>query len=131
MQSPPRVGSSYEKRFRVEPNHTVEFSDDGVPPVLATPWLIWFLEHTALDLMRPHLEPGEMTVGVQVDVEHLAPTPQGEEVICMARVVHSDGPLVSFQVEARDRHGQIARGLHKRRVVNAVRFAEGVKRRHS
>jgi predicted thioesterase len=129
MQTPPKVGTALEKQFTVEPAYVVDFSKDGIPPILATPWLIWFLESAAIDLMQPFLDPGELTVGVRVDVEHLAPTPGGEKVACTVRVVHADGPIVSFQLDARDRHGAIARGLHKRRVVNARRFAELVGRR--
>ena len=131
MQSPPKIGTTFEKRFHVEPAYTVDFSAEGIPPVLATPWVIWFLEYAALDLLKPHLDEGEMTVGIQVDVEHLAPTPMGEEVVCVARVVHADGPIVSFQVDARDRHGPVARGLHKRRVVKRARFADIVKSKQS
>ena len=39
-------------------------------------------------------------------------------------MVNADGPVISFQVEADDREGAIARGVHKRRVVNSARFAE-------
>lgn len=129
MQTPPRVGSTHERVFFVEKSHCIEFSRHGVPPVLATPWLIWFLEHTALDLLTPHLDAGELSVGVQVELEHLAPAPQSSEVTCRARVVHVEGPLVTFQIEASDREGPLARGLHKRRVVQGARIAKAVRKK--
>jgi predicted thioesterase len=76
--------------------------------------------------MLPLLEEGESTVGVQVDVEHLAPTPLGQTVICMARVINTDKTLITFQFEARDEQEQIARGIHKLRVIRMDRFAKRV-----
>ena len=97
------------------------------PPVLSTPWLVWFLEHAALDAALPFLEPGEITVGTRVEVDHLAPTPVGAQVTCTARIVHSEGPVISFQLEASDGHETIARGFHRRRVVKVDRFAARVR----
>lgn len=66
---------------------------------------------------------------VLTDVQHLAATPLGERVICRARVIHSDGTLISFQLEAHDEHERIARGVHKLRVIQVARFAERVQRK--
>ena len=79
--------------------------------------------------MLPILEAGESTVGVQVDVQHLAATPVGHQVTCRARVIHRDGPVVSFHLEAHDEHELIARGVHKLQVVRVDRFAQRVDRK--
>lgn len=129
MKHPPKVGSTHTKEFTVDDSRTIDFEQQDLPPVLATPWLIWLLEETALEAMLPVLDEGEMTVGVHVDVEHLAPTPVGQRLSCTTRVVHADGPLVSFQVEARDERELVAKGLHKRRVVTVERFLERVRQK--
>lgn len=129
MKDLQKTGHSHEASYEVTPSHTIEFAKGNMPAVLATPWLIWFLEQTALDLMLPFLEEGEITVGTQVDIEHLAPTPCGETVTCRARVIHSDGPTITFHVEASDRHERISKGLHKRRVVSAARLAARVNKK--
>lgn len=126
MLESPRTGTVAQRVFLVEPHHAIDFSSAGLPPVLSTPSLIWFLEHAALDAALPALEPGEITVGVHVDVEHLAATPLGQRVTCTARLVRIDGSLLSFQVEARDEHELIARGFHKRRAVIAARMAKRI-----
>ena len=59
----------------------------GMPAVLSTPCLIWFLEHAARAAVLPLLEPGESTVGMEIQVRHLTPTPVGQTVICRARSV--------------------------------------------
>jgi predicted thioesterase len=129
MKTNPKVGTVGEVTFITESKHAIDFADGTMPAVLSTPWLIWFLEHAAREAMLPLLEPGESTVGVQVDVQHLAATPLGERVTCRARVIHSEGTLISFQLEAHDEHERIARGVHKLRVIQVARFAERVKRK--
>ncbi len=127
MPAQPKIGTAAERKFTVEAAHAISFGPNGPPPVLSTPWLVWFLEHAALDAALPFLEPGEITVGTRVEVDHLAPTPVGAQVTCTARIIHSEGPVISFQLEASDGEETIARGFHKRRVVKVDRFAARVK----
>lgn len=126
MKGIARVGTAGEERFIVSEQHLIDFAHDGMPRILCTPWLVWFLEHAARNAVLPLLEPGESTVGVVVNVEHTAATPLGAEVVCRARVIYVDGPLISFQLEAYDEHEQIARGTHKLRVIDAARLARRV-----
>lgn len=131
MQRPPRIGDQGEVCFVVASEHTIQVAGQQVPPVLSTPALIWFLEHAAIEALRPLLEDDETSVGVEVNVEHLAATPSGRSVRCVARVIHHDGPLVNFQVQAEDDVELIARGVHKRRVISAARFARYVNKKQS
>lgn len=94
----------------------------GLPAVLATPWLVWHLEHAALDLLIPHLAEGEISVGTRVEIDHVGPALAGEEVTYAARVVLVDGADVTFHVEARCGTRVLSRGLHKRRVVEVERL---------
>ena len=121
-----KTGTVGEEQFIVTEKHLIDFAHDGMPKILSTPWLIWFLEHAARNAMLPLLEPGESTVGVVVNVEHSAPTPLGGHVTCRARVIYADGPLISFQLEAHDDHEKIAHGTHKMRVIEAARLAKRV-----
>jgi predicted thioesterase len=97
--------------------------------VLSTPNLIGLLERTARKALEPFLESDERTVGVEIELRHLAPTPLGHQVTCSARVIHVDGTKIGFQIEARDENGLIARGLHKRAVIRVQSFANQVQRR--
>jgi predicted thioesterase len=124
MKGTPPTGTTGERKFVVEAKHAIEFPD--LPPVLSTPSLIWHLEHAAIEALRSVLEPGELSVGTEIEIQHLAPTPLGDRVTCLARVVRSDGPKVSFQVEARDGQELIARGSHTRQVVRASSFARRI-----
>jgi fluoroacetyl-CoA thioesterase len=129
MKGSPKVGTTGEQRFVVELGHAIDFADSAMPAVLSTPWLIWFLEHAAREAVLPFLSPGESTVGTYVEVRHTAPTPVGQAVTCRARVVQADGATISFQLEARDGHEQIARGLHRLQVIRVDRFAQRVQRK--
>ena len=102
-----------------------------MPAVLCTPSLIWFLEHAARDAVLRVLEPGESTVGVSIQVEHLAPTPLGRKVTCTARIIFVDGTFVSFQLEAHDDVERIARGSHKLRIIQKDRFARRVEQKNT
>ena len=129
MKGIAKTGTVGEEQFVVSEQHLIDFAHDGMPRILCTPWLIWFLEHAARKAVLPLLEPGESTVGVVVNVEHTAATPLGAQVICRARVIYADGPLISFQLEAHDEHERIARGTHKLRVIEAARLAKAVQRK--
>ena len=126
MKSAPRIGTIGEERFVVSDQHVIDFAGDGMPQILCTPWLVWFLEHAARNAMLPLLEPGQSTVGVAIAVEHIAATPIGAGVHCCAKVIYADGPLISFQLEAHDGHERIARGTHKLRVIDTARLAKKV-----
>ena len=129
MKSRPRPGQAAKIRFVVEAKHIIDFAEEGMPAVLATPWLIWFMEHTDREAMLPHLEPTESTVGTLVDIEHLAPTPLGQAVNCRAQVLRSEGSQFLFKLEAFDEREKIANGLHKLNVIDKARFAGRVARK--
>jgi fluoroacetyl-CoA thioesterase len=129
MKASPKVGTTGEQRFVVEPRHAIDFADGGMPAVLATPWLIWFLEHAAREAVLPLLEPGDSTVGSYVELRHLTPTPLAQTVTCRARVVQVEGAVISFQLEAHDERERIAKGFHRLQVIRVDRFACKLRRK--
>jgi len=130
MNAHPKIGTAGELVFVVEPKHCIDFATDGMPAVLSTPQLIGLLERTARQTLAPFLESDERSVGIEIELRHLAATPLGAHVICAARVISVDGKQIGFQIEARDRHELIARGLHKRAVIRVEHFARRVRRKN-
>jgi len=120
------AGVTGQVRHRVVTENLVSFRKPEAPPVLATPWLLYVMETAAYDALRPHLEPGEVSVGVGFDFQHLAPTPAGDIVVATARVTAVEGNRVSFALEARDSHELIAQGTHVRAVIDKSRFRKRV-----
>ena len=129
MKRTPKVGDVGELSLTVDSSHTIKFDGLGMPEVLSTPTLVWYLEHSAREALLPVFEPSEACVGVHVDIHHLAATPLGHKVVCRAKVIHVDGRVVTFQVEAHDEHELIARGTHKRAVIDAQRFTKSLARK--
>lgn len=129
MKARPRIGLTGEHRFTVEPRHCIDFATGGMPAVFSTPQMVGLLERTAREAVAPLLDDNERTVGVEIEIRHLAPTPPGSEVTLTAKVVHSEGSFITFHIEARDTHELLARGIHKRAVVRIESFARRVDRK--
>jgi len=129
MNAHPKIGTAGELVFVVEPKHCIDFATDGMPAVLSTPQLIGLLERTARQTLAPFLDADERSVGIEIELRHLAASPLGAQVTCTARVLSVDGKQIGFQIEARDRHELIARGLHKRAVIRVDSFAKRVGRK--
>jgi fluoroacetyl-CoA thioesterase len=127
MKSRPKVGEVGELHIPTDMQHAVEFHGDGMPAVVSTPNIIQFLERTARHTLAPHLDADERTVGVEIDIKHLAPTPVGQTIHCRAQVISVEGRQFTFQIEARDDHEVIVRGVHKRAVIRTESFTRRVK----
>ena len=83
------------------------------------------MEVAASRVLIPLLGPGELSVGVTVDINHTAPTPLGAEVTATARYTGRDGKLFVFEVSASDPGGEVGRGRHKRAIVSSERLQSG------
>ena len=126
MKSRPKIGTTGEFKFVVAQEHAIDFTTGGMPAVLSTPKLIGLIERTARESLCPFLDENERTVGMEIEIRHLAPTPLGKNVTIITRVIGGDGKLWDFQFEVRDEHELVARGLHKRAVITAESFARRV-----
>ena len=129
MKSRPKIGTAGEMKFIVAQEHVIDFATGGMPAVLSTPRLVALIERTARESLYPFLEEHERTVGAEIDIKHMAPTPLGREVSIITRVIGGDGQRWDFQFEVRDDYETIARGLHKRAVITVESFARRVARK--
>lgn len=111
------------KRVTVKKENSASYVGSGTLNVLATPSVIAFMEGAAADLAQKTLNNSELTtVGTAINIEHTAPTPIGAEVEVEAVLVKTDGRFFEFEVSARDKAGEIARGCHTRVSVKAEKF---------
>ena len=127
MKARPPLGETGAQAIPTEMKHAVEFAGNGMPAVVSTPHIVGFLERTARETIAPFLDADERSVGIELDIRHLAPTPVGQTIHCTARVIAVDGTKISFQIEARDAHEVVVRGLHKRAVIRTDSFSRRVK----
>ena len=113
----------------VGPEHTASFVGSGRIAVLATPVMINLIEAAALNAAEHLLPSGHQSLGIHLDVSHVAATPVGLEVMATAEVVRVEGRVITFRVEARDTVETIGGGTHQRVVVSVGRFDERVQRK--
>lgn len=105
--------------------------EDSFPPVFATARMVALMELAGARLLSPFVGPGELSVGVTVEVAHTAATPAGVKVVATARYIGREQRLFVFEVVARDEGGEIGRGSHKRAIISTERLLSGAVRRNS
>lgn len=93
-----------------------------MPLVLATAMMIAFVEETCIMGLRPFLPPGQGTVGIHVDVSHVAATPVGMNITAEVELTKVDGKSLHFRVSCRDEAGLIGEGTHRRAIIGVARF---------
>jgi fluoroacetyl-CoA thioesterase len=113
-----------ESTLIVQAQHTASHLGSGSSgvDVLATPVMIGLMEDAARHLVDPLIEPGQMTVGVNLNITHLAATPIGMQVTARAELVAVDGHRLTFNVEAHDEQDKVGEGTHTRHIINLERF---------
>ncbi|UQD75970.1 thioesterase family protein [Bradyrhizobium japonicum] len=116
------AGMTAEKLVTVTAEMTVGHVVPGMPEVYGTPMMILHMEMAAGSAIQPSLPTGYVSVGMMVDVRHLAATPVGRTVRAVARVVAVEARSVLFDVEAWDGGRKIGDGTHRRGVVDVAEF---------
>ncbi|MGA8611080.1 MAG: thioesterase family protein [Xanthobacteraceae bacterium] len=128
MRETLKPGLTHRLAYKVPENKTVPYTYPespeiaSMPKVFATGFMIVLMEWTCTELLAPHLDPGEGSVGVHVDVSHLAATPPGMTVSVDAEVIQVVGNRVAFSVKAHDGMDPIGEGRHERYVVTWDKF---------
>lgn len=121
-------GASATWSIVVPPDRTVPhlFDDapdlQAMPAVFATAFMIGLMEWACMKVIEPHLDPGEGSVGIHVDVSHSAVTLPGQTVTVEAECIKAEGRRITFRVVAHDGLDKIGEGTHQRMVVPWNRF---------
>ena len=116
------VGIPGEVVITVAPDMTVKHFLSTMPAVYATPVMILHMEKASATSVADLLPEGYVSVGMEVNVRHLAATPVGRVVRIISRVQQVDPKSVLFDVEAWDGDRKIGDGTHRRGVVNVAAF---------
>ncbi len=117
------VGTTHEEKYDIDTDRTIAFMGDDLR-VYATPNMVRDVENTCRNLLMPHYDDGEDSVGAHVKIDHLAATLLGQVVIISAKVVDVEGPRVSFEVECHDELDQVGKALHVRFVIDKAKQGE-------
>jgi len=96
------------------------------PDVFSTPAMIGLMEYTCVLLVAPHLDENEQTVGIHVDVRHIAPTKIGQSVTVTTELLEVKDNKLRFALSAVNDQGvKIGEGTHRRALIDIKRFAAG------
>jgi len=134
MKDTLKPGIEYTHKFLVPAGKTVaglypeaeEFN--LMPEVFATGFLVGFIEWACIRALNPHLNwPEEQTVGVSININHIAATPPGLEVTAKVKLAKVDGRRLFFDVEVYDEIDLISQGKHERVIINKEKFDARVK----
>ena len=98
----------------------------AMPDVFATGFMVGLMEWTCVQLLEPHLDEGEGSLGIHIDVSHKAATPVGFTITVDAECVEVRGPRAWFKVVAHDGVEEIGSGTHERFIVTWDRFYRGI-----
>ncbi len=120
------VGMKGEVYTMVEREDTALEVGSGSLLVYATPCMVALMEGAACEAIADALPEEKTSVGISLDIAHLAATPVGMEVRAEAEVTAVDGNTITFQLTAYDEAGKIGEGTHKRAVISTQRFLDKV-----
>lgn len=104
-------------------------AEDDFPEVFATARLVALMECSAAKILIPFYKEGEFSVGVEVNIKHLAPTLKGDTAKSTATFVGMEGKLYKFSIEVFDSAGKIGEGTHTRAIVSKERLMNGAQKR--
>lgn len=122
-----KPGLTNEKTWLVGKEHLASAFGSGLVNVLATPVLVGFCEECARLVVEPLLKEGQKTVGISINLHHLAATPPGMHVTVRAKLAEVDKQRLLFQIKVWDEQECVGEAEHERFIINADRFEQRIK----
>jgi fluoroacetyl-CoA thioesterase len=123
---PIKAGMCLETEQLVTPELSAPHVGSGALRVYATPAMAMFVENSCCKLVHHLLPDDRTTVGIEINVRHLAPTPVGMRVHARVEVTSTDGALITFRAQLRDDIEPIGEVEHRRAIVDINRFLKRV-----
>jgi fluoroacetyl-CoA thioesterase len=129
MKDSLQPGLKFEFQFEIPDTKTVPYlypespEFQQMPRVLATGYMVGLFEWACIQALNPHLDwPHEQTVGIGVNLSHVAATPPGLVVTVRVLLEKVEGRKLTFFIEADDGVDLISQGYHERFVIDAAKF---------
>ena len=119
-----KSNNSGEARTKVSDDNTAVKYGSGSVDVFGTPAMIALMEEASINAVDSKLPDGYATVGIYLDVKHIAATPIGMNVTARAEITGIDGRKLTFRVEAFDESEKIGEGTHQRSIIELDRFRQ-------
>ena len=118
-----QAGLTSSITFDVTRDRTIDFMGEQAR-VYATPMLVRDIEIACRELLLPHLDAGEDSVGTRVEIDHIGATLMGMTVTLNLKLISVEGRAVVFEVSGSDSVEPIVRGKHSRFIVDVVKTAQ-------
>ena len=106
----------------VTANNTAATLGSGFLDVYATPAMVALMEKAASSAVQSAIPATESTVGISLNIKHIAATPLGQTVTAKATLIAIDGKKLTFEVVATDEQKTIGTGTHERFIINVEKF---------
>ena len=126
MSRPVPLGIRGDAEETVEFKHTLTANHPELPPVYSTPNMINLMEIAAFRALQPYCEPGEITVGTAINIEHRSSAGVGAKITAEAVLESFDGRFYTLRVSAREGNREIGRGTVSRAAVALAKFAKAM-----
>ena len=126
MKSGLTIGTTGSLTWTVDATMIITLGGDSRATVFSTPNMILLMERAAREALREYIDPGEESVGIEVNIQHIGSAALGSTVRGLAKVTGIDGRRVTFDVEAWAGDRQIGRGTHSRAIVQLSRIIENL-----
>ncbi len=110
----------------VDEQYTASQVGSGSLRVLSTPSMILMMERASHQLLARVLPQGYSSVGIHIEVRHLAPSPIGSLVHVRSEVMQVDERTAVFKLTAWDQFENIGEGIHTRALIDVERFLKRV-----
>ena len=122
-------GMTREDSFPITVENSAIHIGSGSSRVLATPWMVAFMERVSHRLLTCCLPEGYSSVGTHLDIRHIAPTPVGAMIKVRTEVLSLNENRVYFTIEAWDKLEKIGEGNHERVIIDETRFLRRVEKK--
>ncbi len=119
-----RVGMTFERTITVTERETARHLAGKGVQVFATPEMVRLMEECALEGVLPYLQPDQNTVGVRVEMRHLAATPIGMKVTARCTLVEMDRRRLVFKAEIQDELEKVGEGSNERFIVERTKHEQ-------
>ena len=130
MNAPEAVPTAHEltsiTRVTVEAKDTVGALDPSMPQVASTPYLVTIAEIACARLVKDQLEPGQITVGTRVVIDHLGASKVGAELVIKTTLLNREKNRFRFSVEIEDGARLVARVEHERAAVSLEKIMKSL-----
>lgn len=115
----------------VDKSNVASSVGSGLLDVFSTPSMIALMEKACKESVAPFLEEGQGTVGIRLEVDHLAATPIGQKVWVDSELIAIEKRVLTFAVTAWSEKEKIGEGIHKRCIILNDRFLEKLKAKYN